>query len=229
MTTLEMQYDLNNIMNESNYDELLEIYNSITNNSILTEGIASIPMNKAKQMLKKISSFKNPKQMESFIKSNKKFVKSEKDLNVNVKKLAKKLNYTDAEVQASRVSIMKSLALISQFAGLASLLGIPLIIIIMLIAAAKGKSLSEVTDQILDDIKVSIRKDVKGPYETSIQNIIWGLIIYIGSLIVMLLGGALAVDAIVAIGAIGFLVGLILLIISVISFMWTFVTTPLRD
>jgi hypothetical protein len=67
-------YELNTLFGNNSYDELLEIYNDFNMDSLLNESIMSIPKNKLKDILKKITTIKDDKQMESFV--NKSRIKS---------------------------------------------------------------------------------------------------------------------------------------------------------
>ena len=114
-------YELNTLFNNNPYDELLEF----NMKNLLNENIASLPLNKTKEMLKKITSIKNDKQMESFVKKHKKFVKPQKQLKKEVFKLARQLNFDDKEVKDADYSIVKGMAAAGQTVALTAILGIP--------------------------------------------------------------------------------------------------------
>jgi len=224
-------YELNTLFNDGTYDELLEIYNNFDFEIMLNESVLSIPKNKIKDMLKKISTIKDTDKMEKFVNKNKKFVKPEKELKQRVRKLAKQLNFEEKEVKQAEISIIKTLAAISQFSTLVSLLGIPLLIIMMINAKVKRQTLSDVSHQIIKDIKDSIQKAKKGPYTSSLNFTVFGVLFYIGSILIYFLtmftaGFATTIMTSFVGGAL--FVGMILLILSMISFMWTFLGTPGR-
>ena len=222
-------YELNTLYNDNFYAELLEVYNNFDIENILNESIMSIPVNKVKDMLKKIATIKNDKQMESFVNKHKKLVRPEKELKQKVMKLAKQLNFEEKEVKEAGLSVMKTLAAISQFSVLSVILGIPIMIIMLINAKVKKQPLKEVAKQTARDIEKSINSAKKGPYTSSLNFTIYGVLFFIGSyityLISLMVGGGALISA--AIGSF-VLVALVLLILSSISFMWTFLGTPGR-
>lgn len=220
-------YELNTLFNNDSYSELLEIYNNFGVENTLNESVA---INKVKDILKKISSIKNDKQMETFVNRHKNFVKPESELKKKLKKLADQMGFDTQEVKEATISASKAIAAISQFSVLtASTAMIPIMIAMMINAKIKKQPLKEVAKQVARDIENSISAAKKGPYTSSLNFTIYGVLFFIGSyityLISLMIGGGAIVTA--AIG--GFVaVAAVLLALSTISFMWTFLGTPGR-
>ena len=221
-------YDLNTLYNDNTYDELLECYNNI---NVLNEGVLKMPLNKIKDMLKKITTIKNDEQMEKFVNKNKKFVKSNKELKQQTMKIAKQLNFGEKEVKEAEIDIIKALAAISQFSVLTVALGIPILLVMLVNTRIKKQKLSDISTQVAKDIKISIQQAKKGPYTSSLKFTVYGALFAIASgvlytLSVLTIGLASAVF--MSFGGGAFIAALVLLILSSISFMWTFLGTPGR-
>ena len=221
-------YELNTLYNDNFYTELLEIYNNSDTQNILNESIMSV--NKVKDMLKKIATIKNDKQMESFVSKHKKLIRPKKELNQKVMKLAKQLNFDKKEVKEASENILKVLsALLQSSLLIVSTAIIPIMIIMLINSKVKNQPLKEVAKQVVKDMEKSIKKTKKGPYTSSLNFTMYGILFYIGSMVTYLISLMIGGGAVI-VGVIGGLitVALVLLVLSTISFMWTFLGTPGR-
>jgi hypothetical protein len=101
----------------------------------------------------------------------------------------------------------------------------------MINSKVKKQKLSDVSAQVAKDITSSIQKAKKGPYSTSLNMTIYGVLMAIISAILYLLS-ALTIGIVsggfFAFGGGAFITALVLLILGCISFMWTFLGTPGR-
>jgi hypothetical protein len=221
-------YELNALFNNDIYSELLEIYNNYSVDNILNE--STMPANKLKDMLKKISSIKNDKQMETFVGRHKNFVKPEKELNSKVYKLANDMDIDLKAVKKASVNISRAFAALGQ-ASVLTMSGaiIPILIVMMINSKIKKQPFKQVSEQVLKDIEKSITSTTKGPYSSSLNFTVYGVLSFIGGFMTYLIG-ALFGGSVVALGMTGgfLLVAGVLLVLSTISFMWTFLGTPGR-
>ena len=223
-------YELNTLYNDNFYTEILEVYNNFDVENILNESAMSMPVNKVKDMLKKIATIKNDKQMESFVSKHKKLIRPKKELNQKVMKLAKQLNFDKKEVKEVSENILKVLsALLQSSLLIVSTAIIPIMIIMLINSKVKKQPLKEVAKQVVRDIEKSISSAKKGPYTSSLNFTIYGVLFYIGSVVTYLISLMIGGGAIVT-GVMGGFIAVagVLLVLSTISFMWTFLGTPGR-
>lgn len=223
-------YELNTLFGDISYDDLLEVYNKFNMENSLNESVMSIPKNKIKDILKKITTIKDDNQMEKFVNKHKKFVKPHKELKNSVMKLAKQLNFEEKEIEEVNNSISKILSVFIQSSILIAVAGIPLLITIMINSIIKKVSIKEVAKTVLDDLKTSIHRTKKGHYTSALNFTFYGIIFLIQSFILsfLALSPGFIISITTSITGGFFFVGLVLFILGLISFMWTFLGTPER-